>query len=636
MTRDVPDHWLRANHTVWTPRRIVCFDTETHEKPDGTDLVLTLRCWCAAVITRGYKEEGAGDWDWHDGTSCTSLAILIDKVTKSRSQTWVYAHNLHFDLAVTALPEHLATLGYVTKTMHVGSANAFFVMVRGDKKIVITDSFSWLPHSLATIGEAIGREKVDLPTDDADLEAWLARCRRDVEILGHAMCDVMAWWDRERLGKWALTGAGCGWAAMRHKPMHPKILVTNDPERRAFERSAIYGGRREVFNVGTATGAQWADWDFTAAYPTAALHLEIPTKATKVFDTERQLDLYLHAPGHSAIAAVEIRTELPCVPAKVAGDVFWPVGRFRTTLCGPEILLAARMGASVTLLHGQAYRTARPIRAWAAWLLALQAGVGSDHPLLARMLAKSWGRSVLGRFATWSSEVVEERPSLHPSWHLETGWSSVSQSRCDWVSIGGKTRVITKDREPPEAFPAIWAFIESHVRAALTVTMAARDGDRLWQCNTDGFIERVGQLPPRWDVPAAPEPFQARLKGTYTSVRMVGPNHVTLDDQRRYSGIPRDATEPEPERFQFRSWPTLRYQLRASEPESYRRREVTVTIDTHFCRRWVLNDGTTEPVRMTVGAKGANELVPFTSSYPWHSPDALYDIQHPALIPLAF
>jgi hypothetical protein len=627
----VPLHWLRSNEKVWSPDAFVVFDTETSWLTEEKREVHVPRCWALDYVTR-HLEEGTSDrHERYADVDICELAPTIDALAFRRPETWCFAHNLGFDLAVSALPERLSDLGWTVADFWLGDESTWVILKQRSRKLVLTDSWSWLRMRVEDMAKTMRRRKLDLPANAGSKAAWLARCADDVDILQSALCTLMDWWDANELGKWGITGSSCGWAAARHKMPPKSILVGPDNVRSHFERQAIYGGRREAWYVGHVSTAGASDYDFVGAYPTVVANLPIPRKPIGHFDHLPSDSPALTASSIGVIAEVTVTTDVPCCPVRIGGEVWWPIGTFQTVLASPEITLALGLGATVEIGSGYSYSLAKSLAYWAEWCLATQHDRSGRTPQLAKMMAKGWGRSVIGRFAQRNSKEIFRRPATRHGWHLEHGKDHVSGAPLDIVTMGGEERWLLRDQEGRETFPAIFAWVESCTRAALTRTVLARPQGRVLQCDTDGWLERERPSTRPAPLPGVPAPFMVRRKGRYEHVRVQAATQLWLDSERRTAGIGRSALELARDEYSWWDWPSLRWQLQHGETGTFTRTKREAVIHGDSAKRWVLLDGNTLPVRVQADGNNGTQIMGFLSSYLFDQGPGLAPAQHPAL-----
>lgn len=601
-------HWLRPPGATSTPPVVVCFDTETRTEPRRGTEVEVLRLWAALTRTRPAGQPGAGVTIETGGSSAAGLADTIEAAAELDLECWCFAHNLGFDLAVTSLPDVLSFRGWKPTFVHIGDESCVFKLARDGHTLVITDSWSWLRCSLQAAAGDVGMRKTRLPGRDATAVEWEKRCRHDVLVLDRLVVGLLDWWDARNLGPFGVTSSSCGWRSLRAHIKEKTVLVGPEPPRTTMERDAILGGRKQVWQAGKQPRGCYDDWDLVAAYPTVVARLELPMMPLRGERWRAQPDPLNPPAGCGTICRVKVTTSTPCAPCQIGQGVWWPVGQFTTTLTSAELPFVCEHADQVQVLAAQWYRLGDGLQRWGRWAVSLLEQDRRDVPPVVRRVAKGWGRSVTGRFALQTSRLISSRPATRPGWGLETGTDAATGQPIEVITWGGVERTFLRDQDGQEVSPAVLAFIEGHVRAALGRLIASRPAGCMVQCNTDGWWERrpartAGGPPER-----AFEPFGLARKATVTRLEVLGPNHTLAPGDQRLSGIPAGAQPTGDGGFTWTDWPGLRWQLQVSRPGEYVKPVRTARLDPHYVRGWVLEDGRVVPPATTITAEGTNQL----------------------------
>lgn len=631
MARPVPVHRLRPNDKVWTPDAVLFFDTETRVIPKSDPEVQVLRLWSAKLVDRLPTASNKSEVLRRGGLTSSELADFIEEASIGRPTLWIYAHNLGFDLVTTRLPMVLAGRGWKVTDAAVAGKSPWIRFIKGRKRLTMVDSWSWLPTALEQIGEAVKMVKPELPDADDSEAAWFTRCNADVEILSEAVCTLMNWWDRNALGRWTITGSSCGWNAFRHIPTIQRVVIDPDADGRKADRAAIYGGRRGTWRVGEMRAGPFLELDITAAYPTVAATLPLPLQRRSRFNS---LPLDDWRVGHGTwgiIAWCTIATDTPRWPMRTKSGTWYPVGRFQTMLAGPDIAEAARLGALEAIGPGYVHQLGHVMQPWANWCLSVQNGQHPDSPPVARIAAKSWGRSVIGKWAGHSHEKTQLGPSPVADWGYEEGWDAASQSKGGMVDLCGQRWWVAASGEPDNAYPAVLAWVESEVRVRLSRVIEAVGPGAVLQCDTDGLIVSQsvlgspgaggtleapamlkGAARAAWateQLEAVCAPLSIRVKRVSRHVTVLGPQHVVTDSGRRFSGIPGLALEGEDGKYRAKIWPKLQWQMANGDPRGYVRPEVASTIKGPYATGWITAKGTVIPPEATITDGGQSVLL---------------------------
>jgi len=646
-------HWLKSGRKTWAPPALYVLDTETRTVVDGTTEVEALRLWCAAVIARTAVGTRTHDWQWTAGRTAKGLAASIDNASRKHETLWLFAHNLAFDLATTQAPLRLIELGWEVGDFALSSDTPWMRLHNGRRSLTLVDSVSWLPASIAELGKLQGRRKPKLPAQDASEAVWRRRCRADVAILAHALLEVMDWHEREGRGFWSVTGTATAWGHMRQRIPDKTFLVDPDVEAQKRDRLALYGGRRSVWRVGTFRGRRYLEIDIVAAYPTIAGALPVPVRRVETFDTV-PLDHPIWRDGrYGLLAQAHIRTDTPRYPVRIDGATWYPTGEFWTVLAGPELARARARGELVEVGPGELHRVTPVLADWSQWITGLRFDTGNSTPASVRLAAKTWGRTVIGRFASHSWTRTELGPAPGLGWHYEPGVNAQTGLPAGTVDLGGRRWLVTQDEGADNAYPAVTAWVESAVRDALAEVIEAIGPGAILTAHTDGLIVAesmlggpasggavqapaglTGAARTRWvleQVSARTEPLRLAVKRTASNVAVLGPQHVRFGAQRKLSGIPANADETAPGAFQFRAWPNLTWQMSRGDHRGYHRPMAVRRIDGPYPAGWVLDDGTVMAPRTYVDRDGISRLLSWART-PGHGERGfLAGAQHPAL-----
>lgn len=651
--RPVPVHNLRPNDMVWTPPAVAFWDTETTWAVEGDLEVHRLRCWVAKVVDRDGKRHRRGGGELDSGTTAAELAQWLDRATVGRPTLWVFAHNAGFDMAVTSLPMIMADLGWAVSDFTVRGGSPWLRLTHGRKTITMVDSWTWLRAPLASVGGMVDYAKPDLPDQADDASEWLTRCSGDVEITARAVIELMDWWDRHRLGRWSITGAACGWNAMRHRPNPHTVVIDPDAQGVTFDRQGVFGGRRDAQVFGVAAGGPFAELDFQAAYPTIAAHLPLPCFRVGVFEgvhADRAMNL---EGDYGRMAEVTVTTDVPRYPVRHGGVTWYPVGTFRTTLCGPELDQAVSEGLISEVHKVGLHRLSLHMQPWAEWVISVQDGTAPDTPRVASLAAKSWSRSVIGKWAAHSHSSTKLGPAPTAGWSIIEGWDETAGRPGAIIDMAGQSWSVAYDLEPDNAYPAVLAFVEAHTRYRLSSILASLEGSWV-SANTDGvfcdlsqvapngYVRRIRGLRPHGDPAAVSDrlaanlggitwPLRPRTKQIVGSMDVWGPQHVVVGEERRFSGVARSALPGPAGTFVARDWPGLAWQIQHGPAGGYGRPEHRVTINRPLVHRWVCDDGSTVPVEMAVSPDGRNRIVRWSDRGPSYAPLVLYSDQYDRL-----
>lgn len=645
--------YLRSNEKVWTPPHLITLDSESwrQQRADGEDQA--LRLWCARLDDRRKPAKRAAQQLRAQGSTGAQLAATVDAWCAGRETIWAYAHNLGYDLTTTQLVEHLAALGWSLDRCSTIPEYLFLFMSKGRKRLTLTDLHHLLPMRLADIGTLLGIDKLRMPPQQAPDEDWYTYCARDVDVASEALLAMMGHWDDYQLGNWSVSGAGCGFRAMRHMIPGKSITLFDDQASSDYARDAIYGGRRYCWRHGQQPPGRYSELDFTAAHATTAANYPMPVKAGSWFDSLPADHKAIDSPLAIIIAQCEVETDQPRFPCRAGGRVWYPVGRFTTTLASPDIAWARQLGCLRSIGRGQFHYTSRAMQPFFHRVLDIGAPDNDTYPPVIRAMWKQWGRAVIGKFAQRGYQITQTNMLTDKVWYYEkaTDWETGQEY---WlVHYGGYIHEARPGGDGANAYPAILAAVESYERVALGKALDIIGPASAIQCDTDGLWADMGAIEAgtpnglpydladidrRIRVTMMVEyinlqigALQLREKHTVMRMGVYGPQNYDAGPHTRQSGRPAGLREIRDGIWAGDTFPSVAHQMARAPAGTYRTEAVTWTRPANVIPGWVLADGTVRAVEVRPGPGGTQQVAAWPDTRWARSGARLGPIQHDAL-----
>ncbi len=594
MTDRVPAHWIKPNESNRLPRRHVIFDCEAHRTltPHGENQ--TFRLACGQMV---HTSKAGRDWivgPMQHFSDPASLWQWIESCGIDGRRLVVLAHNLAYDLRVSEAFTQLPALGYSLEIVRLDGGGAWCQWRNGKRSIVCIDTVSWFGVSLELVGVACGVGKRPLPSESASDEVWFDRCSTDVDVLRTAWLRALRWVEHDNIGNWKPTGAGMGWAFLRHRHLTHKILHHGVESVARAERESCYSGRCEAWRHGTMINGPFEEWDFTAAYAQVCEETSVPVRLVGGV-TRSGAHRYIDGlDGFAALLHCRITTETPTAPHRGPDGILWPVGTFDSWLWDVEARQVVDAGGTIEVLKGWRYETAPALRQWATWILDTLAANPADVDPVVRLIVKGWSRTTVGRFgAQWSTwERYGEAHGTDVTLGRLHDARDGSQRRM--MMVGGNCLIEGERRDADDSATHVLSFVMAACRVKLWAAMLAAGLENVLYVDTDGLIVN----PAGARALAAAALPGLRPKTRWRSVEVLGPRQLVLDGKLRASGVPSRSVRTGPQTWQSEVWRSLSASLRAGETNS-----VTIT-DRSFRlvgvdrRRLHAQDGSTGPIRL--------------------------------------
>lgn len=595
MREDIPWHYLRPNDALRYPRRHICLDTEAIVKRTARGEKHTFRCAVASFdrIDSGTLEPASSER--HTFTDTASVWEFLTSKAVAKERTIVWAHNLAYDLRVSAAFDHLPAMGWQLAFLTLDSQRCVARWVNGSKSLTMTDTSSWFPGSLEKIAAALDLRKAPLPDQDDSEEDWVRRCDQDVTITREAVLWLLRYLESNDLGSFRLTGPAQSMGAYRHRFMPKRgLLVHRDMELLEREREAAYTGRCEAYRWGEVN-EPLEEWDFQLAYLHLAATLSLPVRYASYRNRISLEQLASLGGRYCVLVEAEVRQSAPLLPAVTDNRILWPVGTFAGCYWDSELLAAVGRGASADIKRAWLYRKSPVLREWAEWTLARLRDDAQSVPPLEKILLKHWARALIGRFGL-RYPVLEKRYDLPyasveyvPGVDVDTGE--------DYAELQVGKDVLERSGliESASSMPAVMSYVMACARIRLLEAMEAAGNGNVIYADTDAIVTntRGGRRLSEWVRTDSGRGL--RRKGRYTNAHIRGPRSLSLGNDLRVAGLPARASANGAGRYNAEVWEGLSEALRAGHASEVHVKQRSYRLRGTDHRRRHLKGGQTAP-----------------------------------------
>lgn len=348
-------------------------------------------------------------------------------------------------------------------------------------------------------------------------EAWLCehslgfQVEQTTEWL-YAYLDTL---EKLNLGALEQTAASQAMAGFRRCYYKEPITIHDSIPILKLEREAMYGGRCECRFVGTIYGdgmpgpilqddelpAGWQTTDgriyhldVNSLYPAVARDALLPTRLAYACKYVPIDSLLAVVEGSCCIARVLVETETPCVPVRCNLGIIYPVGKFVTTLAGPELSMLLRSGKILKCIDLAVYEQYPIYRRWVKDLYKarIAARESGDHAI--SNCIKGILNASFGKWAQQARRWVRQDDALPPAafsqwWETDKETGLMEQ----WRALAWQVEKLVVIGEANESMPAITATINSLARVRLWDLMLTAGQYNVYYYDTDSlWVNRRG------------------------------------------------------------------------------------------------------------------------------------------------
>jgi DNA polymerase type B, organellar and viral len=547
-------HYMRSAGPGSWPIDVLVFhvDYSVGVGPDGTkERMAFLSQWQVVHLTRVGKE-----WFFaksYFGDNVDDFHQLLRCNGPSKHVQWIFSLGTCFQLSLLQFWQQVDAGAYrLEDTTDAGEAADDSEVVKAPcGPIALSD-----PPTIICCRESMNRgmlKFVDFRNYGVDVIPEIDKTATPCENLAGWLSGWLNSLMELDCGGLQATAASQAMTLFKRKYLRSAVYVHNDNAALWLEREALAGGRCECFEIGHVNGPVH-QLDFASYYPRIATWLRVPTTLTGRPAPMSIECLHDQVGSHFCVADVVVSTDRPYFPLKSGCRVIFPVGQFRTVLCGLELTLALKCDKVKRVNSVAIYNAERLLMPFCVDMISWREDCVNKKDRAGADCAKRLANSCFGKFAQrqWDwcdvqSEEPEQRYSLW--WQRDPEDGQLHQ----WRSVAGRVQKQQHHHESRESMPGITAAIYATGRTTLCCAMEDAGWNNLYYCDTDsiwtnhtGYCKlcATGWLDPE-------HPAKLRQIAVHDWVIFRGLKHYELPGKRKEAGIPSHATRVGDRTFQW-------------------------------------------------------------------------------------
>jgi DNA polymerase type B, organellar and viral len=320
-------------------------------------------------------------------------------------------------------------------------------------------------------------------------------------VRGHdAASWIAGWWKRwysacseYRLGSWKPTIGGQAYEGWRSGHFTAGTAVTLDRTAVPLAQSAYIGGRAEAYCLGAVAGTVYY-LDIRAAYCHRCRIGNVPTRLLRAVANCDTVTAGTPASDECCIALVTLETDRPYYPYRLDNITVWPVGRFRTTLCGAELKRACDLGHIAAWHSWCEYECSPALAAYADAVYQLRCECDERHDAEMATCSKLLCNTIVGKLAgrqkDWIPHVDPDNDVLWGEYH---GVDAAGNQQL-YRSLGGQVQRQEESGYCAGSIPEMAAWITAACRMQLLDLILCAGKEHVYYADTDAVMcDSVGR-----------------------------------------------------------------------------------------------------------------------------------------------
>ncbi len=583
-------HILKTEKSLAIPRHLIFFDTETiQEKINDSTIRQRLRLGWSVYYSRGHGRH-LETMEWTEFYNDATFWDNLFSHTGSKTKLWVIARNISFDFTVVRGWRYLKEHGYKLKFFYSSGTTTIISVHKKSSAIVFLDSMNWFVESLKKTGERIGLPKLEIDFEKCTKKELSTYCRRDVEIELENFKLFIKFLESNRIARLCYTRGSTAMSCYLLNHYATPIYIHNNEQAINLERESYKGGRTECFYIGELKNENYYTLDVNSLYPFVMSCNLYPTKYKRILQQVGKQTLAAYLKDKAVVSKVLVNTNEPAYAVKQDRTIF-PVGRFWTTLCTPELKYALERNHIETIHTTVIYEQAELFRSYVEKLYALRqefksAGVAEYEELCKKML-----NSLYGKFGQKGEEWVKIGDCPNEPDRVEQVFYPARNKRGMLRYLLGEIFEMQGFGECFDSFPAIAAHVTAYARMYLYKLMKVCGKGNYFYCDTDSLIVNERGLKCLQSHINPTKLGSLKIESRYNHLTIRGLKDYSLPSKTVIKGVRKNAVKIADGVYEQEQWATLKGVLRSGNANEYTVKTMTKHLTREYTKGTVTVDG---------------------------------------------
>lgn len=533
------------------PKRLMFIDTETELVSIGNDsFEHTLKLGVAIYVELNsdltiYKRVV------YNFNSTKEFISILKRYDHKKKKLYVFGHNIKFDLMVLNLPYELSLSGYENNFPIVNGMSFMWKIKLTYGVYHFLDTANYAGVSLKQIGNDIGTPKMDIDFDNCTYDELRDYCENDCHVCEQFILSMFHFIRNNNLGSFKVTLASQSFSAYRHRFMNTQPFITLRPDMIALERAGYHGGRTECHFIGTLPQDEYYYIDINSSYP-YSMKMDMPIEPAMNLRKDADIDgLRFVMEHYYVIAYVRVKTPYNAFPYIFNNRLCFPIGEYDTVLHHAELDYALANNLITNVYMYQPYHKGKLFDEYVDFFFNLKEQATLSGNKSERMISKLFMNSLYGKFGqVWKhTELIDDLGTLEC--YVMNARSKKDDRDFTELCWYGKVYHNFSDGEDKFSIPSISGAITAYSRMLLYNYIVICGHENVYYCDTDSIITNKSGYDR-----IAPYVHKTKLgymdlEKTMTNITINGNKDYSYDETRVLKGVPKNAEEINPNKFQF-------------------------------------------------------------------------------------
>ena len=576
------------------PSNIIIFDTETDW--NTTEKITKHQLKLAYVYKGNYNKDKkllTGKYHFFDDKK--SICEFIENKCYGSKTTYIYAHNIFFDLQVIGFFEYFTKAGWKLSFCYDAGLTFILKATKNKKSFTCVSTTNYFSFGLEKLGKLLNLPKLKVDFDKDSFKSIKVYCKRDVEILVKSLENYFNFLIVNNCGKIALTRASQAMNTYRYRFLSEKIMIHQVDHVRELENKCYYGGRTECFYLGELKGEKLSCYDINSMYPYVMLKEKYPVKLLDWFDNPKPQEYEHFINNFLTSAEVIIKTNKPLYPVRHKHKLLFPIGTFKTYLSTPELRTALKYGHIKKINQISIYEGANIFSEYVKHFYDLKAKYKKEGNEIYTNIVKIFLNSLYGKFGQkiMEQEVIDEMGGevfyRHENFDIETGETFIEYKILNRIVREIEMKIDEK------SFIGIASHVTSYARMYLNEIIDSVGFDKVLYCDTDSVYLRNKDIKllncklDKYELGALD------LEKESKTMTIHGLKDYVFGDDIKLKGVPKNAIRIDDNTYEYDSFLGFKEHLRKRELDGFITRKTVKHLKREYTKGIKLPSGRVIP-----------------------------------------
>lgn len=524
--------YIRGNASSYTPSNLLFVDTETKGGSNGNDKDKTKhRLFLGNAIHGTWRENDIRYRRNHCFRTIPQFWRIVAGYVRPRKPLWIFSHNAGFDATICGLWQMVDSGSVDLNFAITDSPPTIIGMQLYGCKAYWVDTLNWFAYSVDQLGKSLGIDKLPMPALNAPKEEWEKYCLRDTEIICYAMEQLFRFHRKHDLGVFKSTGPSQSLQVYRHRFMQKQPVIREWVDKegskkrevemigiiephdkdivKRLERASYFQGYSWMYRVckvlpfeqyyverdkprtngekAIALGPVYLT-DVNSMYPSVMADNLFPHRLMGYAVCNDRTGLYRKMDEYACIANVLIETHTRPFPVKKSSGTNYHVGKFWTTLAGPELAIAREECLIKSVAMFAWYKQADLFSPFVGYFYPLKCEYRKNGNHVMSDLCKLMLNSLPGKFGQHGGNWVGIKGVVPKvQWQQYSQFSEETNRYESYRGLGNLLQIRSPDVDAAHTFTAIPAFVNSYARIKLYEYLRVCGFRNVFYCNVDSI-----------------------------------------------------------------------------------------------------------------------------------------------------